>query len=63
MNWMWFLEWGSLPRRPRPKTKPPVNYDPNGLWRDYFNIDISQKMKTPTTMEDRDLYDHNTKRR
>ena len=29
--------------KPRPKAKPPVNYNPNGLWRDYF--DLSQRNK------------------
>jgi hypothetical protein len=42
-------------RRQRPKSTPPVNYNPNGMWRDYFNVDVEEKqMKVPDTMEDRD---------
>ena len=45
----------------RKKSKPPCNYDPNGMWRDYFDT-LPEDIFTPkSTVEDRDLYDRKSK--
>jgi len=58
--------WWELPPikvgRDIPKSKPPVNYDPTGLWRDYYNLSLEDKLYLAHMKEERDILNDDNRR-
>ena len=59
--WQWILMRRDPFMRERRKTKPPVNYNPQGFWRDYFDTLPDDIFTRKQSVEDRDLYDRREK--